>query len=291
MVKYEPVARDPRLRENQRCGVCGRVETLTKAHVPPQAAGNKGANVRRSHFVRIDDGQAVRSGDSRPVDGGMWVYGHCQACNLLASKFDPAYSELCRAVARGEQGGRYFFTPPVPVEPGAVARSVLMGMCALTPQVREVDRRLVTSLEHGDSMIEPPERMRLYVCRTTGSRGRVSGPIAMFMPTLPSAPTGQHWGMSVMAQIWFPPIAWVLAHPDQMNSYLNVLRWADVTSWISTPVGHREPLSRLVPRLPVVLYPRDSDSLSDHAVELFSDEVTHYMRCDLPADLEDQLVR
>src|SRR5689334_3450657 len=134
MSRLFAIARDPSLRANQRCGVCGRVETLTKTHVPPQSAGNSGAEVRRSHFVKTDDG-SVTARESRPLEGGMWVYGHCGDCNTIASKYDGDYAAMCRAMVDGYAGTRYF-PPAVPISPGAVARSVLMGMFALAPHLR-----------------------------------------------------------------------------------------------------------------------------------------------------------
>lgn len=287
--KLYPVARDPLLRENQRCGVCGRVETLTKTHVPPRSAGNTGADVRRSHFVMAEGDPTVRAQDSRFLEGGMWVYGLCASCNGLAGKHDSDYAEACRSTARGHLGARYWFPSSQAVSPGRVARSVLMGTFALAPHLRDIEGRLAYQLQHDDPIISPPRRLHLYLARTMGMRGRVSGPVGWFMPTLSPAPVGHHWGANVAAQIWFPPLAWAFAVPDDINTYINALRWKDVTGWIPRPHEYRQPLSRLVDALPVVSHPQDTPSLADHAVELFNDQITHYLRCEMQIDVEDAL--
>lgn len=288
--RFYPVARDPSLRENQRCGLCGRVETLTKAHVPPQAAGNIGAEVVRSHFVATED-KEVAARDSRQLSGGMWVYGHCSDCNAVASRHDGEYGRICRAMVNGASGGRYYFPPPSPISPGAVARSVLMGMFALAPHLRDAEPRLARQLASDERLIDVPLKNHLYLARTFGNRGRVSGPVGWFMPLRPSPRPGSHWGANVAAQVWFTPLAWILAVPNSLNTYVDLLHWQDVTDWVAHPVEHRQSLSRAAVRLPVVLHPSDSADSSDHPVELLNDEITHYLRCEMTSDIESSLLR
>ena len=108
------------------CGLCGQIRKLSRAHVPPQVAGNT-AIVERAADV-IEDG--VRR-PGRWAPGGMWVRGLCAECNNLADiAYDRAYADFANQVARlstpraqrmavvpGEAPGARF-------APGLVARAV-----------------------------------------------------------------------------------------------------------------------------------------------------------------------
>jgi hypothetical protein len=90
------------------CGLCGEVRKMTKAHVPPQTAGNR--NQVTCATVRIHN--HIRS-NGRPVAGGMWLRGLCGDCNSLAgARYDPAYGDFTKAL------DTYARTMPPPPSPG-----------------------------------------------------------------------------------------------------------------------------------------------------------------------------
>ncbi len=66
---------------------------MTRAHVPPQAAGNRG--MVTSATVRIHN--RIRS-TGRPTAGGMWLRGLCGDGNSLAgANYDTAYGDFAIA--------------------------------------------------------------------------------------------------------------------------------------------------------------------------------------------------
>src|SRR5689334_15958501 len=78
------------------CGLCGTIRRLSKAHVPPQAAGNT-TEVLRAPDVIVD--RVRRPG--RWLEGGMWVRGLCEDCNNRAGNhFDNPYADFARQVER-----------------------------------------------------------------------------------------------------------------------------------------------------------------------------------------------
>ena len=66
--------------------------SLTRTHIPPQCAGNRGL-VGRRHFI-LHGGRAQLSKRS---PGDLYVYGLCASCNDLQSRLD-GYRELVAAV-------------------------------------------------------------------------------------------------------------------------------------------------------------------------------------------------
>src|SRR5690349_11652749 len=103
------------------CGLCGGVGRLTKTHVPPQCAGNRGSIKR--FVVMSDQHQARRSGKKI---GGIHFYGLCAACNgALQSRYDTAYCELAKslwgmAVGDGLHLPNRIQPPDIEIAPGAV---------------------------------------------------------------------------------------------------------------------------------------------------------------------------
>ncbi|MFE9482835.1 hypothetical protein ACFYNM_30015 [Streptomyces spororaveus] len=63
---------------------------MTKAHVPPQKAGNRDAVV--SALLRVHDNKRSHG---RASKGGMWFRGLCGECNSLAgARYDGAYADF-----------------------------------------------------------------------------------------------------------------------------------------------------------------------------------------------------
>ncbi|MGW6414802.1 hypothetical protein [Streptomyces sp. NPDC055055] len=120
------------LRSNgpRRCGLCGDYREMTKAHVPPQKAGNRGEVVcapLRVHNNTRNYGRALK--------GGMWFRGLCGECNSPAgARYDGAYADFAHRLVSYISAQRHLYlpapdpAPPVRLAPGRVARSVLMGM-------------------------------------------------------------------------------------------------------------------------------------------------------------------
>ena len=78
------------------CGLCGDIRKLSRAHVPPQAAGNTTGVLRAADTI-VD--RVRRPG--RWSEGGMWVRGLCAECNNRAGiAYDGPYADFARQVAR-----------------------------------------------------------------------------------------------------------------------------------------------------------------------------------------------
>jgi hypothetical protein len=199
------------------CGLCGQIRKLSRAHVPPQVAGNSTA-VERSADV-IEDG--VRR-PGRWAAGGMWVRGLCADCNSLAGvAYDRAYADFANQVARlstptalrlavvpGEAPGARF-------APGLVARCVLFGMFAINLRLRLLFPELAQDLRHallpGQGPIRWPDKLVLRV-----------GLTHPLLPKVGVLSSGV-WAMRVLnervvhfsfADIAFPPLVWSLGASD-----------------------------------------------------------------------------
>lgn len=129
---------DLRTQSLRPCGLCGETRKMSKAHVPPRAAGN-GSYVT-SAIVIISRG-VLRPG--RHAAGGLWLRGLCAECNSLAgARYDDAYAEFSNRLRSYMQVSlRSYFAlpsgaPAVSVAPGLVARSVMFGMFAISPNLR-----------------------------------------------------------------------------------------------------------------------------------------------------------
>jgi hypothetical protein len=92
------------------CGACGQRKKLTKAHVPPQCAGNDKL-VGRSLLINRQG--HLTSG--RKLFGGVFFYGLCEECNNFAGKYDEAYGFLVRHCrGTGVKIGRSNFLAQLP---------------------------------------------------------------------------------------------------------------------------------------------------------------------------------
>jgi hypothetical protein len=262
------------------CGLCGTETRLTKTHVPPQCAGNTGLVFRQ--FFLIGTGQILRRG-GRQI-GGLHVYGLCQDCNGLQALYDGAYGEFAQALypcwIRGDlaiPGGRMEI-PEQDIAPGAIARSVVIGMFGLNANLRELYPQLAISLCQRVDSIELPNDIQLRLALARGTTARVTGSMLGY-----GLLTGV--GFSTMAQVYFPPLAWQLADdcPSsvlQKSSLLDRQGWADVSNWISYAPTHRRNLRSLARSLPAVVYPHHDQALASDWTELFADSITFILGCD-----------
>jgi hypothetical protein len=266
--------------EKRPCGICGVKKLMSRAHVPAQCAGNE-MLVKRSRFMvnkhEVDAG--------RQDLGGIYLYGLCADCNTEAGQYDEAYGQFAEALRPNWvqslqiEVPRLMTTPSVTFDPGAVARSILLGMCATGPHIRHHWPELPAQLLSGTPVTMPPQ-LRLFLALTRGVTARVAGPISGFPVAGPMRrdASGTPVGINAVASVYFPPLAWELINPGE--TMLTDDRWADVTSWTTIKPGDIRVLSELVPALPAVCHPwhhPNGDAL--HWVELLSTEICPIVEC------------
>lgn len=246
------------------CGLCGQIRKLSKAHVPPQAAGNT-RKVLRAPDVIVD--RVRRPG--RWTEGGMWVRGLCEDCNNQAgNRYDAPYADFADQVARlstpmarrlavipGEPPGAQF-------APGLVSRAVLFGMFAINPRLRVLFPELAHDLKNeptpGHGPIRWPDQLALKVART--------------QPGLPDSGviSSGVWAMRVMHErvvhftfgdIVFPPLMWSLA-PNHTDSEQDGLGpqiskpMADAREWVKYgPDRTSVDLRTIIRTLPAIAHP------------------------------------
>ena len=263
-------------KRSEPCGLCGQTGGLTKTHLPPQCAGNTDAVTRR-RIVTDSSGRAV---PSRATAGGLHFYGLCPACNGLASKYDDAYCELVAILRpnwiRGTAAlpGLRYRTPAVMFRPGAVARSVLIGMFGLSPTMRTLYPETAEALLAEETKVPVPDAVRLRVAMSRGRRARISGAVGRFH-VLGDGPGGARGAITTMAEVYFPPLAWQLAASDaEQSTLLDLEGWPDASFWLDSAADERLPLDAVCPSMPSVLHPVHDPLTGDGWVELFSDEIT-----------------
>ena len=111
---------------------------MSKTHVPPRSAGNRGG-VRR--FQVLSDSNRMMDSSAKMI-GGIHFYGLCQTCNGAVSAWDSAYTGMAKTLwglatdPRIQLPSTRVATEAFVIQPGAVARSVVVGCFALNPQLR-----------------------------------------------------------------------------------------------------------------------------------------------------------
>ncbi|SCE34808.1 hypothetical protein GA0115237_1119122 [Streptomyces sp. ScaeMP-6W] len=277
---------DLRNKTPRACGLCGDIRQLSKAHVPPQAAGNR--NQVTSAVSQIVNGQRT---SGRPYAGGMWLRGLCGECNSLAGgRYDAAYGDFARRlrsytkVARRATLPEPFSAPAVSVAPGLVSRSVMFGMFAISPHLRTLSPGLAEDLRSGRTHITMPDgfslRFALYPLRAA----RLTGPV--YSQRILSRRQHYH----TLAEVFFSPLAWVLTPGRKSTSLettenvLDVQGWGCADEWLHygddvTSID----LRNLCRKLPVVNHPTGR---RDEWFEMFSDEVTPFLEGYIPFGAE-----
>lgn len=266
-------------KRSEPCGLCGETGGLTRTHLPPQCAGNTNLVARRT-IVTNSEGRAH---DSRSSAGGLHFYGLCERCNGLGSKYDGAYGELVKIVRpswiRGTLmiPGRRYRTPAATCQPGAAARSVVIGMFGLNAHLRTLYPDVAEALLTEKPDVVLPEVVSLRLAMLRGRRARLSGSIGgieLFGRRL----NGQALGVITMAEVYFPPLAWQLAAPEA--SLLDLEGWPNVSYWLRYPPDDRLPLDAVCPSMPIVLHPKHDPVTGDHWSEMLSDEISVILECD-----------
>jgi hypothetical protein len=226
---------------------------------------------------------AHRASATTPRIGGIHFFGLCHDCNSgVQGKWDPAYGDMAKALSPFALGSRLTLptgplaTPSHEVQPGAVARSVLVGAFALNPQMRVIDPDAAAALIEGRAEVRLRSTLRLGLALTLGPVARVTGSIAgyyMFRPKVGD----QNVGMMSLAQIYFPPMAWQIADAEHSVLFRSE-GWVDVTNWLAYDADVVKPLSELVPKLPIVQPHRVNND--DDWVELLGDETCFIVESD-----------
>lgn len=190
---------DLRSRSPRPCGLCGDIRQMSRAHVPPQAAGNS-ARVT-SAVVRISDG--VRRNALR--GRGLWLRGLCEQCNNFAgARYDAAYGDFARRLrAYGWAAQRLRLVDPqaapaVSVAPGLVARSVMIGMFAISPHLRGLFPQLATDLHECKASVSMPEGLELRLALYPYSTARLTGPVHS------QRVLGRREHYNTFAEVYFP---------------------------------------------------------------------------------------
>lgn len=259
------------------CHLCRRSTALTRAHVPPQCAGNTSSRVVRMRpFIR--DGVMQHE---TPLDGGLWLKTLCGPCNRIAGQYDDAYGDFAANVSRHDRmvsaswslpvsaGG----VPAVQVSPGRVARSLLMAMVAVAPSMNLVHGALLNQLHHDADDIRLPGGMRLRVARVRHPACRISSAYSM-MQVL-----GFRQTYDVFAEICFVPFIWALcsATPASLGPALvDHERWGDATDWIRYGrTVERADLRSVLRRLPLTTHPTQRDR--SEWIEMSAQDATYVL--------------
>ncbi|MEV0360639.1 hypothetical protein AB0H71_31745 [Nocardia sp. NPDC050697] len=222
----------------------------------------------------------------RADQGGIFFWGQCRSCNSAAGEvFDPAYGKLATALLpwwRASLDRNLTGLVPVPdvdFKPGAVARSIVLGMCATTTIIRR-NWPTVEALLDRSTQVELPARMRLYVALARGRTAWVAGTAASYWHSGPRARRGGIDGPQILmsfSSVFFPPLAWRLI--DEDTAMLDDEGWADVSEWCSIAPDAVHNLRNFVTKLPKVRHPRHEPHGDNEWVDQVQGEVSHIIEC------------
>lgn len=264
------------------CGLCGNVTLLTRAHVPPRSAGNEGLVAR----VRIATMPGHEARRTKARHGGVYVFGLCTDCNNRASRYDDAYKELAWALQPLWPRQPELAVPPrvalpaVGVRPGAIARSILIGMCGINPNIRRTHPELVRDLLQGSATALPTD-LRLRLALNRSDRARICGAIGGLILAGPYATpkiNNRAPGVVYDAAVYFPPLAWALTRA--IESILDRQGYADVSAWLAIDPEETRHLPDLVADLPYVAYPFHDPQIGPWWSEMFSEEIAEIVETD-----------
>jgi hypothetical protein len=272
---------DRRRRRKAVCGVCGHKKLMTRAHVPPQCAGNQMLTKR---YRLMLEGHEVSTG--RPDPGGIHLPGHCIECNGLASRYDGAYGDFAASLKPCWDKSltlalpKQIAVPDIGFAPGAVARSILLGMCATGTLLREHWPDLPMSLTRAEP-VELPAAMKLYLALARGRSARVAGSIFgwhLLGPNQRRGADGNQIGIMAIASVYFPPLAWELVYTAR-ETILDELGWVDVSGWTRFRPEETHRLRQMVPKLAPTCHPWHDPCRNDSWTELFNSDMVHIIEC------------
>jgi len=182
----------------------------------------------------VDGGlDQVRLGRLR--DGGTWVRELCRPCNGLTGRYDQEFARWWRALAlrwedlRAQPIGTEAPFQFEDVRPGAFVRSVLAGMHALNPTLRDRWPELAKAVLTGEA-IDPPGDILLLLSLYAGDKRYVLGGPGVAKGV--RLPNGAQGVIQPEAEIPWPPLHLVLV------SESGRLPWPlsmDVMAWLKDP--------------------------------------------------------
>lgn len=241
-----------------RCALCGAQAKLTKAHVPPKAAFNKGS------FSWGGTTGDSRLTHGRPRLGGASLYAHCEPCRASTSPWDDEYIRWAYSFANvllnsQWKGQRTQVEGTLSeVRPGRFIRSALAGMTALAPKLIDSHPGLIRAVREGVPS-PPPEDIRfLMAVAPDGAAAIVEGAhegLAVQM-SLTQDGSGRRMTATVptiSAVMHFPPFSLLLADRQLVRSLPHV----DCTEWLQLGV---EDLADVQVVFPVVDLPRTTSA-------------------------------
>lgn len=234
-----------------RCTLCGARAKLTKAHVPPKAAFNKG------DFSWAGTTADNRLANGRPRLGGASRYAHCQSCRAATSPWDDEYIRWAYAFAHNLlhsqwKGERTYIEGKLSeVRPGRFIRSALAGMTALVPRLIDTHPDLVGAVRQGIP-IAPPEDIRFLMAIAPDKTAAIVEGAHEGVAIQVSS--GDGGGSSrpiptISAVVHFPPLSLLLADQQLVSSLPHV----DCTDFLQFGVDEVADVSLV---LPVVDLPR-----------------------------------
>jgi hypothetical protein len=225
----EPLTELGRARRGP-CSLCPAVGDRTLTHVPPRCADNDGS---ASLLCKTTDEIGVVSfvkGHER--QGGSRFYSQCASCNGLVARYDPEWPLWVDEILRWlDSTARRVPDEGFPMillarRPGSFVRSVLAGMFALTPTLRNGWPDLAEAIRTG-APISAPSDLRLLVHLYSGPRRFVtSGFGKMTYSFLRAADSSVE---ATLGEIAWPPFHFVLVDRRDVEGWPLGM---DVTSWL-----------------------------------------------------------
>lgn len=170
---------------------------------------------------------------------------------------DPAYADFHRRVAAALSplARRLLLDAnhlPVPVAPGLVARSVLVGMFAINDSLQDMFPDVAEGLRNSAQPLRLGDGLQLRLALTPGPESRIGGPVG-YMKVMQ-----ERIFYLPFADVWFPPLVWSLTStrdvPDHLGASLTQ-DWADVSQWPRYGAETITDLRNLVRRLRFVRPP------------------------------------
>ncbi|MGH8543859.1 MAG: hypothetical protein ACREX3_09575 [Gammaproteobacteria bacterium] len=225
------------------CRLCGVNAPLSREHLPPKSAGNKGQYITHgleAWFTRdsLDD-----SSGGTPGQGGVWGYTLCKDCNNRTGRYATEYrgwAARAEQLLRDEMADspetidRSLTTKCLgvkftKVDPGSFIRQVLSMMCSLSagwdlagrhPELRSI----VLDAQPG----ELPAGMRLGMGFFPSSQSRTAGPYL----NVDRDTRAWHWGL----ELAFPPF---VLHMVLAEGGKNDFPLCDISTLSTLPPGRR----------------------------------------------------
>ncbi|MFJ2638119.1 hypothetical protein [Streptomyces sp. NPDC087511] len=157
----------------------------------------------------------------------------------------------------------------------------MIGMFAISPHLRGLFPQLATDLHECKASVSMPEGLELRLALYPYSTARLTGPVHS------QRVLGRREHYNTFAEVYFPPLAWVLMSRrldgpiSGVESILDRQGWPVADEWLrySADVTSVD-LRNLCRRIPVVRHPLVDPS---EWVEMFSDEVTPFLEGLVPS--------